>query len=137
VVRGSARRDSKGSSLGENRSFKAPSSTVPFKLNQDRRHHILRQQHKVTNWPGHEARSRAGQHYGSVDPGRSGGDTILCHGREFGQHFVHDDVNIGKGIPRPVTPVQAGRRFPCSGLSAKGKGEIRLDLTFFGTPQFH
>jgi hypothetical protein len=25
--------------------------SVPFKLNQDRRHHIPRQRHKVTNWP--------------------------------------------------------------------------------------
>jgi hypothetical protein len=24
---------------------------LPFKLNQDRRHHIPRQRHKVTNWP--------------------------------------------------------------------------------------
>ena len=29
--------------------------TVPFKLNQDRRRHIPRQQHKVTNWPAYEA----------------------------------------------------------------------------------
>ncbi len=29
--------------------------TVPFKLNQDRRRHIPRQTHKVTNWPSHEA----------------------------------------------------------------------------------
>ena len=28
---------------------------MPFKLNQDRRHHIPRQQHKVTNWPAYEA----------------------------------------------------------------------------------
>jgi hypothetical protein len=28
---------------------------LPFKLNQDRRHHIPRQQHKVTNWPADEA----------------------------------------------------------------------------------
>ena len=28
---------------------------VPFKLNQDRRHHIPRQTHKVTNWPAYEA----------------------------------------------------------------------------------
>jgi hypothetical protein len=27
---------------------------LPFKLNQDRRHHIPRQQHKVTNWPAYE-----------------------------------------------------------------------------------
>jgi transposase len=27
---------------------------VPFKLNQDSRHHIPRQQHKVTNWPAYE-----------------------------------------------------------------------------------
>jgi len=28
---------------------------LPFKLNQARRHHIPRQQHKVTNWPAYEA----------------------------------------------------------------------------------
>jgi hypothetical protein len=28
---------------------------LPFKLNQDRRHHIPRQQHRVTNWPSYEA----------------------------------------------------------------------------------
>ena len=28
---------------------------MPFKLNQNRRHHIPRQQHKVTNWPAYEA----------------------------------------------------------------------------------
>src|SRR5271165_6983137 len=31
---------------------------VPFKLNQDRRHHIPRQRHKVTNWPAYEASLR-------------------------------------------------------------------------------
>src|SRR5215207_2629910 len=31
---------------------------VPFKLNQDRRHHIPRQQRKVTNWPAYDARLR-------------------------------------------------------------------------------
>jgi hypothetical protein len=29
--------------------------TLPFKLNQERRHHIPRQAHKVTNWPAYEA----------------------------------------------------------------------------------
>src|SRR5919202_5889455 len=29
--------------------------TLPFKFNQDRRHHIPRQQHRVTNWPSYEA----------------------------------------------------------------------------------
>src|SRR4051812_32402751 len=32
--------------------------TVPFKLNQDRRHHIPRQRHKVTNWSDYEASLR-------------------------------------------------------------------------------
>jgi hypothetical protein len=32
---------------------------VPFKLNQDRRHHIPRQRHKVTNWSAYEAGLRA------------------------------------------------------------------------------
>src|SRR3954469_18754583 len=33
-------------------------STLPFKLNQDRRHHISRQKHKVTNWPAYDASFR-------------------------------------------------------------------------------
>src|SRR5436305_1520722 len=32
--------------------------TVPFKLNQNRRHHIPRQRHKVTNWSDYEASLR-------------------------------------------------------------------------------
>jgi IS5 family transposase len=31
---------------------------VPFKLNQDRRHHIPKQKHKVTNWPAYDAALR-------------------------------------------------------------------------------
>src|SRR4051794_27693872 len=31
---------------------------VPFKLNQDRRHHIPRQRRKVTNWPAYDASLR-------------------------------------------------------------------------------
>ena len=31
---------------------------MPFKLNQDRRHHIPRQRHKVTNWPDYDASLR-------------------------------------------------------------------------------
>ncbi len=33
-------------------------STLPFKLNQDRRHHIPRAQRKVTNWPAYDASLR-------------------------------------------------------------------------------
>ena len=33
-------------------------STLPFKLNQDRRHHIPRQRRKVTNWPAYDASLR-------------------------------------------------------------------------------
>src|SRR3954466_15269229 len=32
--------------------------TLPFKLNQDRRHHIPRQKHKVMNWPAYDASLR-------------------------------------------------------------------------------
>src|SRR5215218_6181870 len=32
--------------------------TLPFKLNQDRRHHIPRQRRKITNWPAYEASLR-------------------------------------------------------------------------------
>ena len=31
---------------------------LPFKLNQDRRHHFPRQQRKVTNWPAYDASLR-------------------------------------------------------------------------------
>ncbi len=31
---------------------------LPFKLNQDRRRHIPRQRHKVTNWPAYDASLR-------------------------------------------------------------------------------
>jgi hypothetical protein len=31
---------------------------VPFKLNQDRRHHIPRQRRTVTNWPAYDASLR-------------------------------------------------------------------------------
>jgi len=31
---------------------------LPFKLNQNRRRHIPRQQHKVTNWPAYDASLR-------------------------------------------------------------------------------
>jgi hypothetical protein len=31
---------------------------VPFKLNQDRRHHILQQKHRVTNWREYDAALR-------------------------------------------------------------------------------
>src|SRR3712207_3622077 len=30
-------------------------AALPFKLTQDRRHHLPRQKHKVTNWPAYEA----------------------------------------------------------------------------------
>jgi hypothetical protein len=31
---------------------------LPFRLNQDRRHHIPKQKHKVTNWRGYDASLR-------------------------------------------------------------------------------
>jgi hypothetical protein len=31
---------------------------VPFKVNQDRRYHIPRQRHRVTNWPEYDAALR-------------------------------------------------------------------------------
>ena len=31
---------------------------LPFKLNQNRRHHICRQRHKITNWPAYDASLR-------------------------------------------------------------------------------
>jgi hypothetical protein len=32
--------------------------TLPFKLNQDRHHHVPKQRHKVTNWPAYDASLR-------------------------------------------------------------------------------
>ena len=31
---------------------------MPFKLNQNRRHHVPKQRHKVTNWPAYDASLR-------------------------------------------------------------------------------
>ena len=43
-----------GPDVGE-RTISDQDAHCAFKLNQDRRHHIPRQQHKVTNWPAYEA----------------------------------------------------------------------------------
>ena len=55
VVHGSAVGDPNGSGVGERPSSDLGISALPFKLNQDRRRHIPRQRHKVTNWPAYEA----------------------------------------------------------------------------------
>jgi transposase len=47
--------DPNGSGVGECLSPDVGVFAVPFKLNQECRHHIPRQQHKVTNWPAYEA----------------------------------------------------------------------------------
>jgi hypothetical protein len=44
--------------VGEQPLFDLWIPAVPFKLNQDRRHHIPRQRHRVTNWPAYEASLR-------------------------------------------------------------------------------
>jgi hypothetical protein len=46
---------SERSSVGERPLSDFGICAVPFKLNQHRRHHIPRRQHKVTNWPAYEA----------------------------------------------------------------------------------
>src|SRR3954464_11021212 len=46
------------SGVGERPLFCPWIPIVPFKLNQDRRHHIPRQQRKVTNWPAYDASLR-------------------------------------------------------------------------------
>ena len=51
-------------------------STLPFKPNQDRRHHIPRQKHKVTNWPAYEAGLR-----------QRGSLTVLCGRPEHDNRF--------------------------------------------------
>ena len=33
-------------------------------------------------------------------PGSHWPGAVLCYSHEFGQHFVHEDVNIGECIPR-------------------------------------
>jgi hypothetical protein len=55
VVQGSAVGDPKWSSVGERLSPDLGISALPFKLNQNCRHHIPRQQRRVTNWPAYEA----------------------------------------------------------------------------------
>lgn len=47
-----------GPGVGERLFFDLRIPTVPFKLNQDRRHLIPRQPRKVTNWPTYEASLR-------------------------------------------------------------------------------
>ena len=39
-------------------SLSDPELVVPFKANQDRRHHIPKQRHQVTNWPEYDAALR-------------------------------------------------------------------------------
>ena len=56
VVHGSTCGEIGGSDVGPLPELRV--SAVPFKLNQDRRHHIPRQRHKVTNWPAYEASLR-------------------------------------------------------------------------------
>jgi hypothetical protein len=41
--------------IGRTRPFPTWMPVLPFKLNQARRHHIARQQHKVANWAAYEA----------------------------------------------------------------------------------
>ena len=50
--------------------------TVPFKLNQDRRHHIPKQKRKVTNWSAYDASLR-----------QRGSLTVLCGRPERGNRF--------------------------------------------------
>jgi hypothetical protein len=40
------------------RTFHAMTSTLPFKLNQDRRRHIPKQKHKLMNWRAYDASLR-------------------------------------------------------------------------------
>ena len=47
---------------------------LPFKLNQDRRRHISRQVHKVTNWQAYDASLRQ---RGSLTVWFTGGDRSL------------------------------------------------------------
>ena len=47
--------DPNGSGVGECPISGPRVFALPFKLNQDRRHHIPRQKHRVTNWPAYEA----------------------------------------------------------------------------------
>jgi len=42
----------------EDRPPQTSDAPLPFKLNQDRGHHIPRQRHKVTNWPAYDASLR-------------------------------------------------------------------------------
>src|ERR1700761_5090354 len=59
VVHGSACSENVRPDVGRLSHLPAPRIyPVPFKLNQDRRHHIPRQQRKVTNWPAYEASLR-------------------------------------------------------------------------------
>jgi len=51
-------------------------STLPFKLNQHRRHHIPKQKHKITNWREYDASLR-----------QRGSLAVLCGRPEHGNGF--------------------------------------------------
>ncbi len=52
---------------------------------------------------------------GGFGPGRRGRAPTSVMASRWGQHFVHEHVNIGKGIPPP-------RSIQCSGLDAIQRG---------------
>jgi hypothetical protein len=70
--------------------------TLPFKLNQDRRHRIPRQQrHKVTNWPAYDAALR-----GRANPSdpRDCGDAVADASRRVtkgGKHELMQPTSSG------------------------------------------
>jgi len=67
---------------------------MPFKLNQNRRHHISRQRHKVANWPDYEASLR------QREPGR------LVYGGS--------DCGLGRGGCVPGMSGSLGVKVPCA-----------------------
>ena len=72
--------------------------SVPFKLNQDRRHHIPKQKHKVTNWREYDASLR-----------QRGSLTVLCGRPERGNGFHR------RSMRRPARRGGERRRRDCAG----------------------
>ena len=99
--------------------FSPWAATVPFKANQDRRHHIPKQRHRVTNWAAYDVALRQRGSltvvHGSGDCGVEG--RAPRHARRptallgVGDHHGADAAG---GFPPGATPDRRADRIPAS-----------------------
>src|SRR5271165_2245303 len=79
---------------------------VPFKLNQDHRHHIPRQRHKVTNWPAYEASLRQ---RGSLTICGAGEWLVEKHGSKTRRSWRKLHLGVDAGTGRIVASMLTGK----------------------------